>query len=45
MIPKKMKKYGISTNEMVQIFHGTVDGTLLHCFLIDFVVNSHIWDP
>ena len=34
--------HGIVTNEMVQYFKGTVKGTLLHCYLINFVVNSTV---
>ena len=32
--------YGIGSNETVQDFKGTINGTLLHNYLIDFVWNS-----
>ena len=37
----KMVWYGISINEMVEYFKGT----LLHFYRINFVVNSHFQDP
>ena len=37
-----MVRYGFSINETVQYFNGTVIGTLLHFYLINFVVYSHV---
>ena len=34
--------YGIGTNEMLRYFKGTVDGTSLHFYLMNFVVNIHV---
>ena len=34
--------YGIGTNETVQYFNNTVNGTLLHYYQIDFVANGHV---
>ena len=39
-----MVRYGFSINEPVQYFNGTVSGTLLHFYLIHFVVYSHVQD-
>ena len=33
---------GIGTNETVQYINGTVNGTLLHYYHMNFVVNSHV---
>ena len=37
--------YGIGTNETIQYFNGTINGTLFHHYLMNFVVNIHIYDP
>ena len=37
----EMLWYSIGNNEKVQYFEGTVNGTLLHYYLINFVMNSH----
>ena len=34
--------YRIGTNAVVQYFDGTVNGTLLHYYHINFVVNIHV---
>ena len=34
--------YGISTNEMIQYFNGTFNGIVVHYYLINSVVNSHV---
>ena len=34
----------IGTNEMVRKLNFSVNGTLLHYYHINFVVNSHVWD-
>ena len=37
-------RYSMGTSETVHYFNGTVKGTLLHCYLINFVViNKHIY--
>ena len=42
----RTKRYGtgVDTNETVQYFNGTVNGSLLHYYLLNFVVNtsSHV---
>ena len=38
----EMVLYGIGTNETVQYFNSTVNGTLLHFYLINLAVNSHV---
>ena len=44
MDTSKTETYGtsIGTNEMGQHFNGTVTGTLLHYYHINFVVDSNV---
>ena len=41
----EMVRYAIATNETVWYFNGTVNSSLLHYYLIHFVMNSHVKDP